>query len=58
MNADRSLQEAWHLLAIFVATVVGFIAKPLPMGAVGIIYLQSGRFVQYSGSAKFGATPS
>ena len=30
-------QEAWHLLAIFVATVVGFIAKPLPMGAVAII---------------------
>jgi DASS family divalent anion:Na+ symporter len=29
--------EAWHLLAIFVATVVGFIAKPLPMGAVAII---------------------
>lgn len=28
--------EAWHLLAIFVATVVGFIAKPLPMGAVAI----------------------
>lgn len=30
-------QEAWHLLAIFVATVVGFIAKPLPMGAVAMI---------------------
>ena len=30
-------QEAWHLLAIFVATVVGFIAKPLPIGAVAII---------------------
>lgn len=29
--------EAWHLLAIFAATVVGFIAKPLPMGAVAII---------------------
>jgi len=29
--------EAWQLLAIFVATVVGFIAKPLPMGAVAII---------------------
>lgn len=27
-------QEAWHLLAIFVATIVGIIAKPLPMGAV------------------------
>lgn len=30
-------QEAWHLLAIFVATVLGFIVKPLPMGAVAII---------------------
>jgi len=30
-------QEAWQLLAIFVATVVGFIAKPLPMGAVAVI---------------------
>ncbi len=29
--------KAWHLFAIFVATVVGFIAKPLPMGAVAII---------------------
>ncbi len=26
--------RAWHLLAIFVATIVGIIAKPLPMGAV------------------------
>ena len=30
-------QEAWHLLAIFVATIVGIITKPLPMGAVAII---------------------
>ena len=29
--------KAWHLLAIFVGTVAGFIAKPLPMGAVAII---------------------
>jgi divalent anion:Na+ symporter, DASS family len=28
---------AWHLLAIFVATIAGIIAKPLPMGAVAII---------------------
>jgi DASS family divalent anion:Na+ symporter len=27
----------WHLLAIFIATIVGLIAKPLPMGAVAII---------------------
>ena len=29
--------EAWHLLAIFVATIVGIITKPLPMGAVALI---------------------
>ena len=29
--------RAWHLLAIFVATVVGVIAKPLPMGAVAMM---------------------
>jgi DASS family divalent anion:Na+ symporter len=30
-------QEAWHLLAIFVATIFGLILSPLPMGAVVII---------------------
>jgi divalent anion:Na+ symporter, DASS family len=29
--------DAWHLLAIFVATIVGVIAKPLPMGAVTVM---------------------
>ena len=29
--------EAWRLLAIFVATIVGIILKPLPMGAVALI---------------------
>ena len=28
---------AWHLLAVFVATVVGFILHPLPIGAVAFI---------------------
>lgn len=28
--------EAWHLFAIFVATVVGIILEPLPMGAVAL----------------------
>jgi DASS family divalent anion:Na+ symporter len=27
---------AWHLLAIFVATIVGIITKPLPMGAIAL----------------------
>lgn len=34
---DGVEQAAWHLLAIFVATIAGIIAKPLPMGAVAII---------------------
>ena len=28
--------RAWHLLAIFVATIVGIVTSPLPMGAVAI----------------------
>ncbi len=31
--------RAWHLLAIFVATIVGFIAKPFPMEAIAILAL-------------------
>lgn len=29
--------EAWHLLALFVATIVGLILTPIPMGAVVIL---------------------
>ena len=29
--------EAWHLLAIFVGTIVGIIIRPLPMGAIAMI---------------------
>ena len=29
--------RAWHLLAIFVATVIGIMLRPLPIGAVAII---------------------
>jgi DASS family divalent anion:Na+ symporter len=29
--------RAWHLLAIFVATIVGIIMKPLPMGAIALL---------------------
>jgi divalent anion:Na+ symporter, DASS family len=29
--------RAWHLLAIFVATILGIITKPLPMGAVAML---------------------
>lgn len=32
-------ENAWHLLAIFVATIAGLVLKPLPMGAVAVIGL-------------------
>ncbi|MFT8871671.1 MAG: anion permease [Sporolactobacillus sp.] len=31
--------SAWHLFALFVATIIGLIIKPLPMGGVAIIAL-------------------
>jgi len=31
--------EAWHMLAIFIATVVGIMLEPMPMGAVAILGL-------------------
>ncbi|WP_350454665.1 anion permease [Slackia heliotrinireducens] len=31
--------NCWHLFAIFVATIVGLILKPMPMGAVSILAL-------------------
>src|SRR6266536_393401 len=37
LPAGADLLKAWHLLAIFVATIVGIIAKPLPMGAVAML---------------------
>jgi DASS family divalent anion:Na+ symporter len=33
------MARAWHLLAIFVSTIVGLIVKPLPMGAVALLGL-------------------
>src|SRR5262245_60415850 len=30
-------QRAWHLLAIFVSTILGLIIKPLPMAAVAVL---------------------
>jgi DASS family divalent anion:Na+ symporter len=29
--------EAWHLFALFVATIIGVILKPLPMGAMALL---------------------
>lgn len=31
--------QAWHLFAIFVSTILGFILQPLPMGSIAIISL-------------------
>lgn len=31
--------QSWHLVAIFVATIIGFILQPLPIGAISFIAL-------------------
>ncbi|MDR2566672.1 MAG: anion permease [Bifidobacteriaceae bacterium] len=36
---DGVSPKGWHMLAIFLATVIGIITKPLPMGAVCIVGL-------------------
>ena len=43
--------QAWHLLAIFVATIVGFILKPLPIGSVAFISIT---FTAFTGVLKPG----
>ena len=30
-------QQGWHLLAVFLTTIAGFITKPLPLGAIALI---------------------
>lgn len=35
-HPEELTDQAWHTLAIFIATIVGIVAKPLPMGAVAI----------------------
>ena len=34
-----TLPQAWHLLAIFLGTIVGIITKPMPLGAVAMLGL-------------------
>ncbi len=48
-------KEAWHLLAIFVATIFGLILTPLPMGAVVIIGVM---MTALTGTIKIGAALS
>ncbi len=33
--------QAWHLFAIFITTIICFVAKPLPMGAVAILAISA-----------------
>lgn len=44
--------DAWHLFAVFVATVLGFILQPMPIGAVAFISLT---FCAFTGLLKTGA---
>lgn len=51
--------QAWHLLAIFMATIVGIITTPLPLGAVALIALGIAMLTNVlSFSACFGAFSS
>lgn len=47
--------EAWHLFAIFVATILGYILQPLPIGAIAFIAVT---FTALSGTLKLGAALS
>lgn len=38
---DGLTSEAWHMMAIFIATVVGLIIAPLPLGAMALIGLSA-----------------
>lgn len=43
--------QAWHLFAIFVATILGYILQPLPIGAIAFIAVT---FSALSGTLKLG----
>ncbi|MDD3224487.1 MAG: anion permease [Clostridium sp.] len=43
---------AWHMLAIFVATILGCILKPFPIGAVAIIGLTMAQLLNVTSTAK------
>lgn len=47
--------QAWHLFAIFVATILGYILQPLPIGAIAFIAVT---FTVLSGTLKLGAALS
>ena len=35
--ADTLSVNAWHLLIIFIATIIGIILNPLPMGVIALL---------------------
>lgn len=45
--------QAWHLFAIFVATIIGFILQPVPIGALSLISIT---FANVAGVLKMGPT--
>jgi len=38
--------NGWHLLVLFVATIVGIVLKPLPMGGIALLSMTVGIFTQ------------
>ena len=46
--------EAWHLLAVFVATIVAIVLEPLPMGAVVLGFFSS----LFSSMTHYGTGPA
>jgi DASS family divalent anion:Na+ symporter len=52
-DAGYNATNAWHLLAIFVATIVAIITKPLPMGAIAMVSIA---MVAISGTLGTGKT--
>jgi len=52
--------RAWHLLAVFVATMVGIILRPIPMGAMAFVAaafaVLSGTLTISEATAGFGST--
>lgn len=44
-------EQAWHLFAIFVATILGYILQPLPIGAIAFVAVT---FSALSGTLKLG----
>ena len=55
---DGVTPPAWHLLAIFVATIVAIILEPLPMGAIAILGLTATMVTGTLAEPKVGIDPA